>query len=107
MANHISHAALPYPVKGCRYTVLIAYTDTSGVPTNPTTPDTERSIDGAAYADCTEETTTVTGSNGTGYITLTGDEMNGSAIAVAAKAASGPRTTLMMFYPRVLPVLAS
>jgi len=107
MANHVSHAALPYPIKGCRYTLLIPYLDADGDPTDPTTPDTERSIDAAAFADCTEEVSTITGSNGMGYITLTGDEMNGSLIAVAAKVASGPKATLAMLQPRVLPVFHS
>ena len=107
MANHVSHAALPYPVKGCRYTIGVPYLDADGDPTDPTTPDTERSIDGAAFADCTEEVSTITGSNGSGYITLTGDEMNGSLIEVAAKVASGPKATLIHLYPRVLAVLFS
>ena len=107
MANHISHAALPYPVKGCRYTLLVPYLDADGDPTDPTTPDTERSIDAAAFADCTEEVTTITGSNGVGYITLTGDETNGSAIALAAKVASGPKATLATLYPRTLAVIWS
>ena len=107
MANHISHAALPFPVKGCRFTLLVPYLDADGDPTDPTTPDTERSIDAGTFADCTEEVTTIAGTNGMGYITLTGDEMNGSAIAVAAKVASGPKATLATLYPRVLPVIFS
>lgn len=107
MANHISHAALPYPVKGCRYTLQIPYLDADGDPTDPTTPDTERSIDGAAFNDCTEEVTTITGSNGVGFLTLTGDEMNASAVALAAKVASGPKATLATLYPRVLPIIFS
>lgn len=98
---------MPFPVKGCRFTVLVPYLDADGDPLDPTTPDTEKSIDGAAFADCTEEVTTITGTNGTGYITLTGDEMNGSAIALAFKVASGPKATLMTLYPRVLPILFS
>jgi hypothetical protein len=51
--------------------------------------------------------TTIAGTNGTGYITLTGDETNGSIIALAAKVASGPKATLAVLYPRVLAVLFS
>src|SRR3990172_12284647 len=69
MANSVSHAALPYPVRGCRFTVLIPYLNNKGEPEDPVAPDTERSIDGAAFADCTEELTVLTGSNGMGYIT--------------------------------------
>ena len=107
MANHISHAALPYPIKNARYTVPITYLDADGDPTDPTTPDTEVSIDGAAFADCAEEVTTITGSNGAGYITLSGAEMNGSLVFLAAKAASGPKATLATLAPRVLPVIHS
>lgn len=107
MANSASHAALPWPVKGARYTIAVPYLDAGGVPTDPTTPDTEVSIDGATYADCTEEVTTVTGSNGSGYITLTGAETNCSLLFVAAKVASGPKTTLAILQPRVLPILES
>lgn len=107
MANSVTHAALPYPVKGCRFTIGVPYVDSGGTPTDPTTPDTERSIDGAAFADCTEEVTTISGSNGSGYITLTGDECNCSLLVVAAKAASGPNTTLAILYPRVLALLTS
>lgn len=107
MANHISHAALPYPIKGARYTIPVPYLDADGDPTDPTTPDTEVSIDGAAFADCAEEVTTITGSNGAGYITLSGAETNGSLIFVAAKVASGPKPTLATLVPRVLPVAAS
>ncbi len=102
MANHISHAALPYPVKGAKYTIGIPYLDADGDPLDPTTPDTEISKDGGAFADCTEEVTTISGSNGAGYITLNGAEMNASLVVVCAKVASGPKATLAVLYPRVL-----
>lgn len=103
MANSITHAALPFCVKGARYTVPVPYLDADGDPTDPTTPDTERSIDGASFADCTEEVSTITGTNGVGYITLTGDETNCSLLCVCAKVASGPKATLLATAPRVLP----
>lgn len=105
MSNHVSHAALPFPVKGARFTLLIPFLDADGDPTDPTTPDTEVSVDGGAFADATEEITTITGSNGMGYITITGDTMNSSMVAIAAKVASGPKATLVTLYPRVLPAL--
>ena len=107
MANSVSHAALPYPVRGCRFTVLIPYLNNKGEPEDPVAPDTERSIDGAAFADCTEELTVLTGSNGMGYITLTGDELNGALVGVAAKVASGPKPTLLNLYSHVLATLFS
>jgi len=102
MANHASHAALPFPVKGARFTVQIPYLDADGDPTDPTTPDTEVSKDGGAFAACTEEVTTITGSNGVGYITLSGAETDCSMLAIAAKVASGPKNTLLTIQPRLL-----
>src|SRR6185436_18885657 len=107
MSNHVSHAALPYPIKGCRFSLLVPYLDADGDPTDPTTPDTEVSKDAGAFADCSEEVTTLSGSNGMGYITLTGDETNCSMLAVAAKVASGPKNALLACTPHVLPVLLS
>lgn len=107
MANSILHADLPYPVKGARYTVAIPYLDADGDPTDPTTPDTEVSVDGAAFGDTVEEVTVISGGNGLAFLTLTGAETNGSLVAVAAKAASGPKTTLLMLNPRTLPVYLS
>jgi len=103
MANSVTHAGLPFCVKGARYTIPVPYLDSDGDPTDPTTPDTERSIDAATFADCTEEVTTIAGSNGAGYITLTGDETNCSLLCVCAKVASGPKATLLATSPRVLP----
>lgn len=105
MANHISHAALPYPVKGARFTVPLLFTDADGDPTDPTTPDTEFSLDGAAFADCAEEVTTITGSNGAGFITLSGAETNGSLVVLCGKVASGPKAPLISLSPRVLPAI--
>ena len=107
MANSISHAALPFPVKNARYTVLVPYLDADGDPTDPTTPDTEVSQDGGAFADAAEEVSTITGTNGAGFVTLSGAETNNSAVFVAFKVASGPKATLMTLYPRVLPIVES
>jgi hypothetical protein len=108
MSNSVSHATIPYPVKGCRYTIPIPYFNSTGDPIDPSEPDTEISKDGAAFVDCTEEVTTIAGNMGMGYLTLTGDEMNASLVCVAAKATSGAasgsaiKTTLAMIFPRVL-----
>lgn len=107
MANSITHAALPYPIYNARFTLLIPYLASDGTPTDPTTPDTEISIDGAAFADCAEEVTTISGSNGQGYITLSGAEMKCSAAGLAAKVASGPKPTLGTIIPRNLPIVSS
>lgn len=107
MANSALHAGLPFPVRNARYTIGIPYLDADGDPTDPTTPDTEISLDGGDYTDCTEEVSTIVGSNGSGFITLTGAEMDASLIFICAKVASGPKATLAMLTPRILPVMAS
>lgn len=107
MANSVSHARLPYPIINARFTVAVPFLDADGDPTDPTTPDTEISQDGGSFADAAEEVTTITGSNGAGYITLTGAEMNNSLVVAAFKVASGPKATLMTLYPRNLPILES
>lgn len=105
MANHASHAALPYPIKGARYTLLLPYLDADGDPTDPTTPDTEISKDDGAAADCAEEVSSP--KNSVGMLTLTGAETSCSCASLAAKAASGPKTTLATIFPRVLALVAS
>lgn len=107
MANSTSHAALPYPIRGARYSILVPFLDADGDPTDPTTPDTEVSRDAGAFADATEEVTTITGSNGMGYVTLTGQETDAAMVAVAVKVASGPKATLATLYPRQLAVVES
>ena len=107
MANHASHGSLPYPVKGARYTVNVPYLDADGDPTDPTTPDTEISKDGGDFADCAEEVTTIVGGNGVGMLTISGAEMDCSIAALAAKAASGPKNTLMTLKPRLLAAIFS
>lgn len=107
MANHFSHAALPYPIKNARYSLLVPYLDADGDPTDPTTPDTEISKDAGAFTDCAEEVSTISGSNGTGYITLTGAETDCVMAGIAAKVASGPKNTLATLYPRTLAIVGS
>src|ERR1051325_3016506 len=107
MATHISHARLPYPILNARYTLEYVGLDADGDPTDPTTPDTEVSQDGGAFADAAEEVTTISGSNGCGYVTLTGAETNNSLVMVCVKVASGPKATVFSVRPRNLPILAS
>ncbi len=105
MANDIKHAALPFPVYGALYSMGVPFLDADGDPIDPTTPDTEISLDGAAFGDCTEEITTV--STGFGWITFTAAEMTCDLAMVAFKAASGPKTTCAVLQPRRLPVFAA
>jgi len=107
MSNHISHASLPYPIKNARYTLEYVGLDADGDPTDPTTPDTEISQDGGAFADAAEEVTTISGSNGSGYITITGAETNNSLVWACMKVASGPKATVFTLRPRNLAIVGS
>lgn len=105
MANSLTHT-LPWPIRNARFTLPLSFRVSAGTPTDPTTPDTELSVDGgASYTDCAEEITTG-GTNGAGYLTLTGAETNNSVIHVAAKSANCV-TTPAIVMPRILPVLSS
>jgi hypothetical protein len=106
MSNSASHAGLPYPVRGARYSVWVGWIDSDGDPTDPTSPDTEVSLDGAAFTDATEEVTVISGLNGSGYVTLTGAETNCSLLALAFKG-TGPKASIAYLTPRVLPALES
>ena len=108
MANHFSHSAIPYPVRGARFTLGLGYLDADGDPTDPVTPDTEISKDGGAFADNTEEVTVISGTNGSAILTLTGAEMDCSIAQLAAKVASGPKASLVPdIRPQVLGILFS
>ena len=65
----------PLPLKNTAFRLYFTAYDSSGVPVTAfTSPDSERSLDGAAFADCTNEATYV--GHGQGYIDLTATEMN-------------------------------
>jgi hypothetical protein len=105
MANHTSHILR---IKGARFTLLVPHFDDAGDLVAPTTPDTEVSKDGAAFADCTEEVSQISGGNGNGIITITGDEMNASKVAIQAKDSGGSaKTTIIYFEPVPLPSLTT
>lgn len=102
MALSITHAALPYPVKHARFSFLVSFRDTAGALTNPTSPDSEFSIDGGAtFTDCAEE---VSPTAGHGYLTATGAELNNDAVKVQCKG-TGVLTEVIDLYPRDLPIL--
>ncbi len=99
MANSLLHAAIPFPIYGALYTVAVPFLDATGAPVDPSSPDTEVSLDGGAtFSDCTNEITTG-GGNGVGYITLTAAEMTGYVVILAAKSANA-KTTILTIYPR-------
>lgn len=106
MANSITHASLPYPVRKARYSVEMGFVVSAGTLTDPTTPDTEYSVDGgASFADTAEEITTG-GGNGAGYLTLTGAELDNPSVILAFKSANCV-TRLRTLRPRNLAIVGS
>lgn len=71
--------AAPFPTKNTdyRHYFSIYHTDGSLI-TEWAIPDSERSLDGASFADCTNEAVEI-GASGAGYIELTAAEMNTTA----------------------------
>ena len=91
-----------YPIFNARYRVYFPILDADGdlVPA-ATGLDSERSIDGAAFADCTNEATEIASSSGIYYLDLTSAEMSSSCTTVQIKTStSGAKTTVLTLYPR-------
>lgn len=95
--------ARPIPRKNTAYRVYFPILDADGdLVTGATGLDSEVSIDGAAFADCTNEATEI-GSTGMYYLDLTSGEMNGDAITIIVKTtSSGAKTTPIVMYPEEL-----
>lgn len=88
------------PVKNAALRITFPIFDADGdLVSGATGLDSEVSIDGAAFADCTNEATEI-GSTGMYYLDLTSGEMNGDTITVIVKtSSSGAKTTPLVFYP--------
>lgn len=92
--------ALPIARKNVAFRVTFPILDADGdLVTGATGLDSEVSLDGASFADCTNEATEI-GSSGMYYLDLTSGEMNGDCVAVIVKTStSGAKTVPMVFYP--------
>lgn len=99
---------LGYPVYGVPYTFVFPILDADGdlvTGVAAASPDTELSKDGDTFGDRTE--LVELGSSGMYYVTLTAAEMQCNIGALLFKeATAGTKTTPIVFYPRVLPVVA-
>lgn len=72
--------SLPVPRKNTAFRMPVAFRDSDGeLVTTWSGADSEVSIDGGSYADCTNEIVEI-GTSGTGYLDLTAAEMNGDMI---------------------------
>ena len=108
-ATGLRNNALPYPVYGVPWGVVMPLLDADGdLVTGATTPDAERSLNGDTFADCTNESTEIATNSGMYYLLLTAAEMTADVVAVIAKSATaGMKTTAMVFYPAKLVTLRS
>ena len=105
-ATAFRNNALPYPVYGVAWTVVFPLLDADGDPISPSSPDSERSLNGDTFADCTNEATEIATSSGICYLTLTAAEMTADIVAVRIQS-TGAKTTVLTLYPRKLPVLST
>jgi len=75
--------ATPVAIKNQAYRHYFCIRDAAGaIVTGWTGQDSERSLDGATMADCTNEATEIATSSGCGYLELTATEMNTSCTTV-------------------------
>jgi hypothetical protein len=94
--------AHPAPLKNLAFRVTFPILNATGLVTGATGLDSEVSIDGGTFADCSNEATEIATSSGMYYLDLTAAEMNGDTIAVIVKTTtSGAFTTPLVFYPGV------
>lgn len=93
--------AKPIPQKNVAYRITFPIFDADGdLVTGATGLDSEVSIDGGTFADCTNEATEIATNSGMYYLDLTSSEMNGDTIAVIIKtSSSGAKTTPIVMYP--------
>ena len=103
-ATALRNNALPYPIYGAPWTLVVPLLDADGdLVTGATTPDSEVSKNGDTFADCTNEMTEIATASGIYYLTLTGTEMTADIVAAQLKSATaGMKTTVAVLYPRKL-----
>lgn len=96
-----SSDARPIPRKNIAYRVTFPIFDADGdLVTGASGLDSEVSIDGGTFADCTNEATEIATSSGMYYLDLTSGELNGDTVAVIVKTStSGAKTTPIVLYP--------
>lgn len=108
-ATGLRNNALPYPVYGVPFGIEFPILDADGdLVTGATGLDSERSLNGDTFADCTNEATEIATSSGMYYLLLTAAEMTADVVAVIVKtSSSGAKTTVLTLYPRKLVALRS
>lgn len=87
------------PRKNTAFTLVLVIRDADGDPVSGASAlDSEVSIDGGSFSDCTNEATEI-GSTGIYTLALTSGEMNGDVITVQTKtSSSGAKTAVNVIY---------
>jgi hypothetical protein len=100
----LRNVALPYPVYGAPFGIVAPLLDADGDPVSAaTTPDSEVSLNGNTFADCTNEMVEIATNSGVYYLLLTAAEMTADVVTVIMKSATaGMKTTVVVLYPRKL-----
>lgn len=90
-----------FPLKNTAYRVTFPILDADGdLVTGAAGLDSEVSLDGGTFADCTNEATEIATSSGVYYLDLTAAEMNADTVAIIVKTStSGAKTTTLVMYP--------
>lgn len=105
-ATVMRNNALPYPVYGVAFTIVVPLLDADGDPVSPSSPDSEVSKNGDTFTDCTNEATEIATGSGVVYLTMTSTEMTADIVAVRIQS-TGAKTTIVTLYPRKLPILST
>lgn len=96
-----SSDATAIPIKNQAYRVTFPIFDADGdLVTGAAGLDSERSLDGANFADCASEAVEIGVASGMYYLDLTAGEMNADTVAVIVKTVTvGAKTTPIVLYP--------
>lgn len=90
--------ARPMPRKNAAFRVTFPIYNSSGdLATGASGLDSEVSIDGGTFADCSNEATEIATASGIYYLDLTAGEMNGDTVAINVKSTSNKTTTIVIY----------
>jgi len=96
--------ALPYPIYGVPFGITFPILDADGdLVTGATGLDSEVSLNGDTFEDCTNEATEIATNSGMYYLLMTSAQMTADVVCVIVKTSSiGAKTTVLTLYPRKL-----
>lgn len=101
--------AHPFPIYGARYRIVFPiFNNTGALVSGAAGLDSERSLDQATFADCTNEATEIATSSGMYYLDLTDTEMTAQSVTIIVKTSTtDAKTTPITLYPQRLGTIRS